>query len=189
MKITATRVLGFTLGLILLSTVSASAEEATAPNVKAAASGSAEAASAAPPKIDWNAMDKKQRKAYMKKTVLPAAQKMFAEFDAKKYKRVTCVTCHGEGAGADFKMPNPELPKLPTSPDGFKALQEKKPDTVKFMGTKVKPTVAALLGLPEWTPAAPQGFGCYNCHEKDVAAKSPAPAAPVKAAAPAAPAK
>jgi mono/diheme cytochrome c family protein len=173
MKITATCTLGLTLGLILLSTTSAFGDEAAAPKVKAASPGAAEAATA-PAKIDWNAMDKKQRKAYMKKTVLPAAQKMFAEFDAKKYKRVTCVTCHGEGAGADFKMPNPELPKLPTSPEGFKALQEKKPDMVKFMGTKVKPTVAALLGLPEWTPAAPQGFGCYNCHEKDVAAKAPA---------------
>jgi hypothetical protein len=181
MKITAT----CALGLILLATASAFGEEAAAPQAKAASPGAAEAA--APAKIDWNAMDKKQRKAYMKKTVLPAAQKMFAEFDAKKYKRVTCVTCHGEGAGGDFKMPNPELPKVPITPEGFKALQEKKPDILKFMGTKVRPTVAALLGLPAATPAAPQGFGCYNCHEKDVGAKAPAP--PAKAAAPAAPAQ
>src|SRR3569623_1879211 len=117
-------------------------------------------------KIDWEKMNKEERKKYMKSTVLPAAKKMFASYDAKKYSKVTCATCHGEGAAnGSFKMPNPELPKLPKSPEGFKELAEKKPEMMKFMGQTVKPTVAALLGEEQWTPQNPKGFGCIGCHE------------------------
>lgn len=117
-------------------------------------------------KIDWAKMNKDQRKKYMKATVLPAAKKMFASYDPKKYSKVTCMTCHGEGAtNGSFKMPNPELPKLPKSPEGFKELAEKKPEMMKFMGQTVKPEIAALLGLEQWTPQNPKGFGCIGCHE------------------------
>ena len=57
------------------------------------------------------------------------------------------------------------------------ALQQKKPEVVKFMGTQVKPTMAALLGKTEWNRATPNGFGCYGCHTKDeggAAARPPA---------------
>jgi hypothetical protein len=47
------------------------------------------------------------------------------------------------------------------------ALQQKKPEAVKFMGTVVKPKVAELLGLPEWSPQNTTGFGCYQCHTKE----------------------
>jgi hypothetical protein len=138
-------------------------------------------------KIDWEKMSASQRKAYMKKTVLPEMKKLFVGFD-KKYKDMSCATCHGEKAAeTKFKMPNPELPKLPTPTDrpGFMALQQKKPDAVKFMGTQVKPAIAALLNVDEWTPTNQKGFGCYGCHTQEAAPA--APAAP--AAAPAAPAK
>jgi hypothetical protein len=42
--------------------------------------------------------------------------------------------------------------------------REKKPAVVKFMGTVVTPKVAELIGLPEWSPQNPKGFGCYACH-------------------------
>jgi hypothetical protein len=50
------------------------------------------------------------------------------------------------------------LPKLPapTDRDGFVALQQKKPEVVKFMETVVKPTVAGILGLPEWSQQNPK---------------------------------
>jgi mono/diheme cytochrome c family protein len=139
-------------------------------------------------KIDWKTMDKKHRKEYMKKTVTPEMKKIFLEADAKKYKKMNCVTCHGDGATkGDFKMPNPQLPKLPTTEAGFKVLSEKKPDVMKFMATRVKPNMAALLGLPEWTPQNQNGFGCYQCHTKEAEAAAPAPAAPAAPAAAPAP--
>lgn len=141
-------------------------------------------------KIDWEKMNGAERKKYMKATVLPEMKKLFVGFD-KKYKSMTCLTCHGEKAVENkFKMPNGELPKLPAPTDrqGFMALQQKKPEVVKFMGTQVKPAMANLLNLDEWTPANPKGFGCYGCHTQSGAPAAPA-TAPAPAAAPAAPAK
>jgi hypothetical protein len=46
------------------------------------------------------------------------------------------------------------------------AVQQKKPEAVKFMGTVVKPKMAELLGMAEWSPTNPTGFGCYQCHTK-----------------------
>ena len=136
-------------------------------------------------KIDWEKMNESQRKKYMKATVLPEMKKLFVGFD-KKYKTMTCATCHGDKAAeTKFKMPNAELPKLPAPTDrqGFMALQQKKPEAAKFMGTQVKPAIAALLNVDEWSPTNPKGFGCYGCHTQ----RRPRRRAP--AAAPAPPAK
>ena len=155
----------------------------------AAAGAESDAPQPAAKKIDWERMTTAQRKKYMKATVLPQMKKLFVAFD-KKYKNMSCQTCHGEKAAENkYKMPNAELPKLPqpTNRAGFMALQQKKPEAVKFMGTKVKPTMAALLGLPEWSPSNTTGFGCYECHTKEgegsegnapSGAAPPAPAAP-----------
>jgi hypothetical protein len=132
-------------------------------------------APAAPPalakaEIDWDHMSAAAKKKYMKTKVLPEMKKAFGSYDAKAYKKMTCATCHGDGVDdGDFKMPNPKLPKLPppTSRADFVELQKKKPDAVKFMGTVVKPHMAALLGEPEWSPQNTKGFGCYHCHTKE----------------------
>jgi hypothetical protein len=161
-----------------------------------------EAAVAAGKKIDWAKMDTAAKKKYMKTTVLPTMKKLFVAFDKKRYSAMNCTTCHGKQAVEknELKMPSAELPKLPQPTDraGFMALAEKKPEAAKFMGTQVKPTMAALLGKPEWSETAPDGFGCYGCHTKEEAAAPPAAAPPAGAppagakpgaAAPAAPAK
>ncbi len=83
---------------------------------------------------------------------------------------MNCATCHGDGVeDGKFKMPNAKLPKLPkpTAQSDFLELQKKKPEAVKFMGTVVKPKMAELLGLPEWSPTETKGFGCYRCHTKE----------------------
>jgi hypothetical protein len=118
-----------------------------------------------PAAIDWKSMDKKARKTYMKTKVMPEMKKAFQAYDAKRYKSFTCVTCHGDGAvKGDFKMPNAKLPRLPKDMAGFKALGEKKPEAMKFMGGEVKPKMAALLNMPEYKPEHPTGFGCNACH-------------------------
>jgi hypothetical protein len=130
-------------------------------------------------KIDWEKMNASQRKKYMKATVLPEMKKLFVGFD-KKYKDMTCMTCHGDKAVENkFKMPNDQLPKLPGPTDraGFMMMQQKKPEAVKFMGTQVKPAMAALLNVDEWSPTNMKGFGCYGCHTQLATAAAPAPAA------------
>jgi len=137
-------------------------------SARAADPAPAPAAAAAPDKkIDWEHMSVPDKKKYMKTTVLPALKKDFQTYDAKTYKKFSCVTCHGDGAtDGKFKMPNPKLPKLPGPTDqaGFMALHQKKPEAVKFMASVVKHDVANLLGMPEWTPETKTGFACYNCH-------------------------
>ena len=153
------------LSLSLAGTTVAVAADAGPPMAAPSASPSAGAK-----KIDWAHMSPAEKKKYMKTNVLPEMKKAFQAYDAKSYKKFTCATCHGEGAtDGKFKMPNPKLPKLPAPTDraGFMALQQKKPDAVKFMGTVVKPKAAELLGLPEWTPQTPTGFGCYQCHTQE----------------------
>lgn len=81
---------------------------------------------------------------------------------------MSCATCHGDSAtDGTFKMPNPKLPKLPGTPDGFKKLMAERPAVTQFMATKVKPTMAQLLSEPEFTPETKSGFGCVQCHTQD----------------------
>jgi hypothetical protein len=145
-----------------------------AARARAADPAPAPAAAAAPEKkIDWEHMSVADKKKYMKTTVMPVMKKAFQEYDAKTYKKFNCATCHGDGAtDGKFKMPNAKLPKLPAAGDraGFMALNQKKPDAIKFMGGVVKPKVAELLGLPEWKPDAPKGFGCFQCHTPETKA-------------------
>jgi len=183
--------LGLSLGLFSFVGVGAAADQPAGAQPAAPGKPAIDATTApklpARAKIDWEKMNEGQRKKYMKATVLPEMKKLFVGFD-KKYKSMTCMTCHGEKAVENkFKMPSAELPKLPAPTDrpGFMALQQKKPDAVKFMGTQVKPAIANLLNVDEWTPTNPKGFGCYGCHTQEGAAA----AAPAPAAAPGAPAK
>ena len=165
------------LSLLFLCAIDsvAVAEDGPAPKggavVKPATPPARPAASTAPAKkFDWEKMNLAERKKYMKATVLPEMKKLFVAYDEKKYKDMTCQTCHGDKATQiKFRMPNPMLPKLPQPTDraGFMALQQKKPEATNFMGTEVKPKLAALLGLPEAGPTNPKGFGCYDCHTKE----------------------
>ena len=80
---------------------------------------------------------------------------------------MSCTTCHGQGeTDGTFKMPNDQLPKLPGSPEGFKRLATDKAAMCQLMLTRVKPTMAALLGMPEVSAETRTGFGCGSCHAK-----------------------
>jgi hypothetical protein len=185
-KTTLAPLLGLSFGLLSFVGVAAAADPPPAAAGKPVIDATTAPKLPARAKIDWEKMNESQRKKYMKATVLPEMKKLFVGFD-KKYKSMTCMTCHGDKAVENkFKMPNAELPKLPAPTDrqGFMGLQQKKPDAVKFMGTQVKPAMAALLNVDEWSPTNPKGFGCYGCHTTEGGAA----AAPAPAAAPAKPA-
>lgn len=140
---------------------------ATASALSASCAGSSSKDSDSPPAAAWKDMNHEDRAAYMKKTVFPKMKPEFIAFDSKEFGGMNCATCHGQGAkDKTFKMPNPELPKLPSTPEGFKALGEKHPEVMNFMRTKVVPQMAALLGESPYDPKTHQGFGCFECHTK-----------------------
>lgn len=147
------------------STAAASAAPATTASAAPAASGSA--APSGDANVAWKDMDKKARAKFMRDNVMPKMKELFSAHDAKKFDKLNCGTCHGSGAAdGSFKMPNPQLPVLPSTPEGFEALGKKKPEMMKFMAMQVKPEMAKLLGMPEMDPKNPAGggFGCMNCH-------------------------
>ena len=142
------------------------APEATPPAPSAAPSAAPTAeAPKEPPKPTWKDMTLDQKKEVMKNVVLPKMTAVFQAFDAKKYKEVTCATCHGKDAEKHgFKMPNEKLPKLDAA-DGFKKhMKGKMADMTKFMMEKVTPEMVSALGVPGYDPNTHQGFGCGGCH-------------------------
>jgi hypothetical protein len=114
--------------------------------------------------VAWKDMSHGQRAKYMKTVVLPKMKAEFTAFNAKDFGEMNCTTCHGKDAKEkDFKMPNPDLPKL--SPEGnFKKHKAKTPEILKFMLEKVEPGMAALLGEPPFDPKTHEGFSCFDCH-------------------------
>ena len=120
-----------------------------------------EGSGAAVPDGPFDKLDHDGKVAVMKKKVMPAMRKAFADFDSEHFAKITCKTCHGKDPDAvKFKMPSPDLPKL-----DFKALEAGKDAKIAdFMGKVVKPEMAKILQMSEMSQTNPQGFGCLDCH-------------------------
>ncbi len=116
--------------------------------------------------LAWKDMNHDQRLDFMKATVLPKMKAEFAAYDSKRFGNITCGTCHGDGAkDGTFKMPNPKImPKVPNDQPGFEKLMKTQPDAVKFMGGKVVPMMAQMLGQEPYDMKTGKGFGCHECH-------------------------
>ncbi len=116
------------------------------------------------PDVPFDKLDADQKHAFMKQKLMPQMKAVFQQHDAKKFGEFGCKTCHGKGAEeGHFDMPNPELPKLVVK-ELMAGTSKYKKEDLEWMGKEVKPTVAKLLQLPEWTPDNPKGFGCGACH-------------------------
>jgi cytochrome c553 len=122
-------------------------------------------------KVDWKDMNYKQKKDFMKKSVMPTMKPIFHAFDAKKFKTFECVTCHGsDGPDRKFKMPSKDIAPLPGTPEAFQAKMKKEPDWPKwtqFMSEKVVPAMGKLLNVAVFDPRNPVegAFSCGACHK------------------------
>jgi len=122
------------------------------------------AVTASGPPGDFDAMSHDQKMAFMKNTVFPRMKSEFQAFDATDYADFSCKSCHGAGAASgNFKMPNPDLPKLDVA-HGFAKDTAEHAKTMDFMMHKVKPEMAQMLGQPEYSETNKDGFGCMECH-------------------------
>jgi hypothetical protein len=125
--------------------------------------------------VPWVKMEKSQRIEYMIKTVMPTMKAKFVAFDAKRFGRMDCATCHGDSvADGSFSLPNPKLPKL-LEPELFIKHRQATPEITKFMLEEVEPTMARLLEIPDFDPATRQGMSCYNCHPREIEPGKPVP--------------
>lgn len=152
------------------------AEDAGAPSSSTpAASSSSESSETEPPKTveakkpdypPFDSLKAGEKMEHMKTVVTPKMKALFQEFDAKEFANFSCGTCHGKGArSGTFKMPNADLPKLDVS-DHFAKETKAHPEMMKFMGEKVVPEMANLLGEAPYNPETQTGFGCFGCHTK-----------------------
>ncbi len=122
---------------------------------------SPEGAEAAP---SWASLKTfEEKRAFMGEHVMPAMTPVFQGFDAQRYAKFTCMSCHKTGAQeGSFKMPDPGLPKL--SPADFEKLPKESPKVFQFMAEHVTPEMTKVLGATPYDPQTHQGFGCGNCH-------------------------
>lgn len=115
----------------------------------------------------WSELDREARMAVMTTEVMPAARRLFQGFDAERYSRVSCGTCHGEASAArhEYAMPNPELYALfPTGTPEQAAMVQEHPEMVRFMHNHVLPEVQSILGADAYDPDTRTGFSCFSCH-------------------------
>src|SRR4029078_4954390 len=100
-----------------------------------------------------------QKKAYMKAAVTPTMKPIFQAFDAKRFKKFDCRTCHG-GGGVErkFKMPSNDIHPLPNTKEAFEAKLKAEPTWPKwteFMAQKVEPAMGNLVDVPVLDPKKP----------------------------------
>lgn len=141
---------------------SAAAATGSTMNHAAADAGHAASTAAKPPAFDFDKLTHEEKMDFMKKTVVPTMKPLFQDFDKKKYANFGCKTCHGKDpVKTKYKMPNDSLTKL-----DFAKLKEGKqaPKVAEWMGKVVKPEMAKLLQMSEYTESNPTGFGCLHCH-------------------------
>jgi len=115
-------------------------------------------------------MTRAQRMTYMEKVVVPEMKLLFVAIDPKRFETFNCRTCHGPTFDDQtFDMPNPELRRLPSTPEGMIPIVREKGAWLEAMTKKIKPRMAALLGLAEFEPDNPQpdAFGCHGCHRME----------------------
>lgn len=161
-------------GLFLLSGFGLAACGASQPASETPAAGQDSATAAEPPPaeepgapaVPWHDKTRAQKMEYMGLVVYPRMKEAFVAFDAEGFKDFKCQTCHGEDMEAvDFKMPNALYALSATDPMGSARDYDEK--VAAFMTETVVPAMTELLGEEPYRPETHQGFGCFECHQKE----------------------
>ncbi|MBK6922847.1 MAG: hypothetical protein IPH07_36000 [Deltaproteobacteria bacterium] len=111
------------------------------------------------PNKPFHELDKDGKMKRMTDVVMPELGALFREYDATRYAKFDCATCHVNHA----HHPKDGLPKIKLSDGGYEQLVKEKPELMEFMG-KVAPAMAKAMAEPPFDPATGQGFGCGGCH-------------------------
>ncbi len=111
-------------------------------------------------KAPFHTLDKQGKMQRMTKVVMPKMGEVFKAYDAERYAKFDCGTCHVN----HVHHPKDGLPKIALSNGGYEKLVAEKPELMKFMAEQVVPNMATAMGEPPFDPATGQGFGCGGCH-------------------------
>ncbi|MFO0612599.1 MAG: hypothetical protein U0414_08435 [Polyangiaceae bacterium] len=137
----------------------------TPPNSATPATSGSSTASNPPAAQKWSDLKNDgDRAAFMSKAIVPAMKPVFSEFDAAKYGKFGCETCHGP----QRKAPKDFLPKLTLKGGKEFVVSPDKAAVLKFMMEKVTPEMAKAMGEKPYDPATKTGFGCGGCHVIDM---------------------
>ena len=115
-------------------------------------------------KLTWQEMSLSERKAHMRREVLPIAADIFSTWQPERFATVDCSLCHSRGETEGiYKMPTADLPRLSGAlllgPEFARA-----PDTTQLKLDRLVPEMAEALGHKPFSLLTRQGFGCYSCH-------------------------
>ena len=152
------------------------AEASTSPDAPAAPGDGARDA-----EVHFDQMSHEEKLTFMGTVVMPRMKPLFAaheEHDHAEGEKQTagkgeheehgfgCASCHGETMrDVGYKMPN-TLVALPAE-NTVQAAMEMNEESTKFMLEQVVPTMAELLGEKAAEGGVGEGFGCFNCHQKE----------------------
>lgn len=114
--------------------------------------------------LSWKDKTHEQRLDWMGLQVFPKMKGVFTEFDADRFSKFACQTCHGEDMEmVDFKMPSNKLFALARK-DTLKSAREYDAKVTDFMLGTVMPQMAELLDMQPYDRETKSGFGCFGCH-------------------------
>ncbi|MDW8362353.1 MAG: hypothetical protein RMK74_08125 [Myxococcales bacterium] len=112
----------------------------------------------------WASLDRDGKRRYMADVVVPRMSEVLREH-RPGHEDLECADCHGANfQEVDFRMPNGIYPLSVAALQSGQWESEEDAAWARFMAERFKPEMARLLGMPEWTPDNPSGFGCFHCH-------------------------
>lgn len=115
-------------------------------------------------KLTWAEMNLSERKAHMRREVLPIAADIFGTWQPERFTTVDCSLCHARGETEGiYDMPTDDLPRLSGAlllgPEFARA-----PETTQLKLSRLVPEMSAALGVKPFSIITRKGFGCYSCH-------------------------
>ena len=117
---------------------------------------------------EWQYLSFEQRHAQMTFLIHPTMMEKFQAFYKTPNPELTCANCHGENAEVEgYNRANSDIE--PLKPSRVRALYEAGVTLTplqRFKRDDITPTMARLMGVPQYDPATGLGFSCFGCHRR-----------------------
>ncbi len=123
---------------------------------------------ALPADNEWQYLSFERRHSQMTFLVHPTMMEKFQAFYKTPTPELTCASCHGENAESEgYNRANSDI--KPLKPSRVRALYEAGATLTplqRFKRDDITPTMARLMGVPQYDPTTGLGFSCFGCHRR-----------------------